>query len=84
MQIKLAGSTNSLLQNYFTMKKPEYLERTVKGNRLECPVCRHKRFRTRRTLMNTPGMTFFGFDWANRTATNYICENCGYVYWFME
>jgi len=29
-------------------------------------------------------MTFFGLDWANKEATNYICENCGYVMWFMD
>jgi predicted nucleic-acid-binding Zn-ribbon protein len=65
-------------------KKPESRERIVTGNRLQCPICRHKRFWERKTLMNTSGMTFLGFEWANRKATNYVCENCGYVYWFLE
>ncbi|TSA27226.1 MAG: hypothetical protein D4R67_06465 [Bacteroidetes bacterium] len=58
-------------------------EHSVQGKMLECPICNHKRFYTRRTLMNTPAMTFFGIEWANKEATNYICEHCGYVMWFM-
>ncbi|HUS87177.1 MAG TPA: hypothetical protein VMW76_08055 [Bacteroidales bacterium] len=63
-------------------KDPE--EYTIKGVRLTCPVCSHSRFLTRETLMNTPGLTFLGLEWANRTAQNYICENCGYILWFMD
>lgn len=33
--------------------------------------------------MNTKGMTFFKLDWANKEAENYICDSCGYVYWFL-
>ncbi len=55
---------------------------TVKGKRLECPVCGNKRFFTRSSLLNTRGLTFFNLDWANKSATNYICGNCGYIYWF--
>jgi hypothetical protein len=28
-------------------------------------------------------MTFFGLDWANRTARCLVCERCGYVHWFL-
>jgi len=62
----------------------EAREHSVKGKKLECPICSKKKFFTRRTLMNTPGMTFFGLEWANKEATNYICESCGYVMWFMN
>ena len=34
--------------------------------------------------MNTAGMTFMGWEWANPEAINYICEDCSYIYWFME
>ena len=33
--------------------------------------------------MNTPGATFFGVEWANKEAQNYICNRCGYIYWFL-
>lgn len=64
--------------------KIEIKQRIVKGKTLECPVCNNDKFWERKTLMNTPGMTFIGFDWANKTAQNYICGNCGYVYWFLD
>lgn len=56
----------------------------IKGNKLKCVVCKNDTFWERRTLMNTPGMTFMSLDWANKTAQNYICDNCGYVHWFMD
>ncbi len=65
-------------------RKQESSEYKVKGKKLECPICNHKRFYTKKTLMNTPGMTFFGLEWANKEANNYICENCGYVFWFLN
>jgi predicted nucleic-acid-binding Zn-ribbon protein len=65
-------------------KRPESKERIVKRVHLECPVCHHKKFWERKTLMNTPGMTIAGIEWANKKALNYVCENCGYVYWFLE
>ncbi|SES88139.1 hypothetical protein [Anaerobranca gottschalkii] len=49
---------------------------------LECPICNHKKFWKRQTLMNTAGATFFGFDWANKEAVNFICNSCGYIMWF--
>ncbi len=56
----------------------------VKGKKLECHHCNNDTFWKRETLMNTPGMTFFKLDWANKRAQNYICDNCGYVHWFMN
>ena len=66
-------------------KVKEIKERYVrKGIKLECVICKKTMFWTRTTLMNTPGMTFLSLDWANRSATNYVCDNCGYVHWFLE
>ena len=62
----------------------DVMEREVKGYKLSCPVCGHNKFWTRQTLMNTRGLTFFNLDWANQSADNYICDNCGYVMWFLE
>ncbi len=61
----------------------EATERIVKGNKLTCPVCKHDKFWHRKTQMNTSGLTFLGLDWANKSATNYICDNCGHVMWFL-
>ena len=57
---------------------------SVKGEKLECYHCHHDKFWERETLMNTKKMTFFKLDWANKQARNYICNNCGYVHWFMN
>jgi len=66
------------------MAKPrEVKEYKIQGNKLVCPVCQHTKFWTRKTLMNTVGLTFFDLDWANRRATNFVCDHCGYVYWFL-
>ena len=66
------------------MAEEEPQEVSKYGHKLTCTVCEHGRFWSRRTLMNTKGATFFGFDWANREAVNYVCERCGYVFWFLE
>jgi len=59
-------------------------ERIVAGHELRCPVCAHDRFWKRKTLMNTPGLTFFGMEWANRQAENFVCDRCGHVLWFLR
>lgn len=65
-------------------KNIEAKEISVQGNKLECPICKNDKFWPKETLMNTPGLTFFGLEWANKAATNYICDSCGYVYWFLN
>jgi len=54
----------------------------IKGNKLICPVCNHDQFWSRNTLLNTRGLTFLDWDWVNKNAQNYVCSNCGYMYWF--
>lgn len=54
----------------------------VKGIKLICPVCGGSHFTSRNSLLNSRGATFLGFDWANQGATNYICVNCSYIFWF--
>ncbi len=65
------------------MKNQEPKEYIIQGKKLKCQVCENSYFRTRKTLMNTVGLTFFNLDWANKRATNYICSNCDYIHWFM-
>ncbi len=59
-------------------------ERNIKGNKLKCTVCNNETFWQRETLMNTSKMTFFKLDWLNKSALNYICNNCGFIHWFMH
>jgi hypothetical protein len=61
----------------------EAKEYEVLGNRLVCPICGHTQFRMRRTLLNTRWLTLFDLDWANRRATNFICDRCGHILWFV-
>ena len=65
------------------MDRPrEATEVTIHGVALTCPVCQSQSFWHRRTLLNSRAATFFGVDWADRNADNYICSTCGYIYWF--
>lgn len=54
----------------------------VKGHKLTCPICGSEHFQTRRYLLNTMWLTFFEWDWANKQAQTYSCDNCGYIMWF--
>ncbi len=54
----------------------------VAGTTLVCPVCRHDRFWARRSMLNTRVKTFFKLDWTDKQADNYVCERCGYIFWF--
>lgn len=49
---------------------------------LKCPICGCEAFYDRKTLLNTAGMTYLGLDWANDEATNYVCRDCSYIFWF--
>jgi predicted nucleic-acid-binding Zn-ribbon protein len=73
-----------LLDEKDSLLTEEAAERTLEGHKLKCPVCGNKRFWKRKTLMNTPGATFFGVEWANRQAINFVCDSCGYVLWFLR
>jgi predicted nucleic-acid-binding Zn-ribbon protein len=66
------------------MKQKATKVEIIDGEILKCPICNHDNFWFRRTKMNTTGMTLFRLDWLNKSAESYICDNCGYVYWFMK
>jgi len=63
-------------------KDPEQIFK--EGKQLTCPICNNNTFNSRKTQLNTKGASFLGVDWANKNAQNYICSNCGYIYWFLE
>jgi ATP-binding cassette subfamily F protein uup len=50
---------------------------------LRCLVCGCDNFSQRTAQLNTAVATFFNFDWTNASATCYVCENCGYIHWFL-
>lgn len=56
---------------------------SVKGHELKCPVCGNEYFWTKRVLLNTALATFFKLDWANRSATCFVCSDCTHISWFL-
>lgn len=56
----------------------------LKGKTISCLHCGHNEFEPGTALLNTPGMTFFSLDWANRTATILICTQCSRIEWYMR
>ncbi len=55
----------------------------VAGVDLHCEICKHDRFWQRNAQLNTAAASFFNFDWANASATCYVCAGCGYIHWFL-
>jgi len=55
----------------------------VAGTKLECVICGNDHFWKRDAQLNTAGLTFLDLDWANASALCVVCDNCGYVHWFM-
>lgn len=51
---------------------------------LICSHCGSKHFDEQEAQLNTAGMTFLGLDWANKSATVYICKTCGRLEWFLQ
>jgi hypothetical protein len=33
--------------------------------------------------LNTAIATFFNFDWANKSATCFVCSNCTHISWLL-
>ncbi len=56
----------------------------VAGHQLTCPVCAGQNFWTKRAQLNTAVASFFNLDWANHSATCFICSNCTHIMWFQE
>ena len=56
---------------------------TVGDKRVTCAHCGGERFAEGRAQLNTAGLTFFGLDWANRSAATLACKTCGRIEWFL-
>lgn len=50
---------------------------------MRCVYCGHTEFTERKALLNTALLTFFDLDWADRSASLFVCHNCNYVHWFL-
>ena len=66
---------------------PEVVEEAISNpvvadENVACLVCGCADFETRSTILDKRGMTFLGLEWLNRSATLYICRNCGHIMWF--
>lgn len=55
----------------------------VAGKAVRCFHCRGEHFIEGSAQLNTAGLTFFGLDWANRSATTLACVTCGRIEWFL-
>ena len=66
-----------------TISSIEAREVTIAGRQLKCQVCELTRF-FRREARLTTGAALFGQDWANSKANCFVCEQCGYVHWFVK
>ncbi|RYG71600.1 hypothetical protein EON80_05045 [bacterium] len=65
----------------FSDNEPTPVE--IQGKALTCQICGHDTFQSREAQLNTATATFFNMDWANASATCYICARCGYIHWFL-
>ena len=64
-------------------KKKEAKQYEVVGKKLNCPVCGNDKFWTRTAQLNTATATFFNLDWANKSATCFVCSECTHISWFL-
>ncbi len=56
----------------------------IAGKPLACSICGNQEFHERKALLNTRGGEFFNLAWAEKRAQNYICVQCGYIFWFLR
>jgi len=80
-QVKSAAAEAAVASR--TAKPDRTTELVVEGRVIPCPICGHDRFWTRRTLMPSAGLALFDMEWASSEATNYVCNRCGHVLWFI-
>ena len=55
----------------------------VNGHALICPICKNDHFFSREAQLNTAAASFFNLDWANRSATCFVCADCTHISWFL-
>ena len=65
----------------FSEDTPEIVE--IMGKKLVCPICSNTQFWQRSAQLNTAVASFFNLDWANRSATCFVCSNYTHISWFL-
>ncbi|WP_345950507.1 hypothetical protein ABDD95_03465 [Mucilaginibacter sp. PAMB04274] len=66
----------------FSPEEPLHYE--IDGKQLICMFCQNDFFFTRQEQLHSPSRTFFDLEWTDKTATCFICSECGYIHWFMR
>ncbi len=56
----------------------------VDSKPLTCTVCAGRLYHEYNFLLNTRGGEFFGLAWAEDKASNFVCTQCGYIFWFLS
>jgi hypothetical protein len=64
-----------------SQEEPQPIE--VNGRALRCIICSHNLFWVRNALLNKATSTFFNLDWADKSATCFVCAECTYIHWFL-
>lgn len=60
----------------------DYCLASVKDRAVTCLECGHTVFRRREVKLNSTGVSFFGYEWANESVAGLICAECGFVHHF--
>jgi predicted nucleic-acid-binding Zn-ribbon protein len=55
----------------------------IHGYPLRCQICGHREFWRHDVQLHTRTATFFDMDWLNAAAICAVCDNCGYIHWFL-
>ena len=66
------------------MFKKEGKPLNIRGNKIKCTACGNDHFWHRKAQLNTSILTFFKLDWLNKEAECFICDQCGYIHWFLS
>jgi predicted nucleic-acid-binding Zn-ribbon protein len=56
----------------------------VQDKQVSCSHCSNNTFTEGSAQLNTAGMSFIGFDWANKSATTLLCSECGRIEWYIN
>lgn len=62
---------------------PEPKQVDVLGKAIKCLVCGHDRFHQREAQLNTAGLTLLKLDWMNSSGLCAVCDQCGFIHWFL-
>ncbi len=55
----------------------------IHGRPIRCLICSHDQFWRHDVQLNTAMASFMDLDWMNKSAVCAVCDNCGYIHWFI-